>query len=207
MNCYKFDLYLTDEMDEKAFHKHRENCPECTRAYDGDKSVMDRAAILNKELEVPDLWADIQRQLVLSPKKKYKKRLNPQIFAWSAAAAVLIAISFWALSLIQPEASDSRILSLHALEQVKEAEESYISAIEDLEDMALEKLDETKEPLAQLYRNKIKLIDAQINSCRNQLERNPANAHIRKYLLAALQDKQNTLTEIIEIKVSERKLI
>ena len=95
----------------------------------------------------------------------------------------------------------------HRLEQVKEAEESYISAIEDLEDMALGRLDETKEPLAQLYRNKIKLIDAQITSCRNELERNPANAHIRKYLLAALQDKQRTLTEIIELKVSERKMI
>ena len=73
-------------------------------------------------------------------------------------------------------------------------------AIEVLEDMAAAKLDETKEPLAQLYRNKIKLIDAQIRSCQNELERNPANAHIRKYLLAALQDMQSTLTEIIELK-------
>ena len=201
MNCNKFDLYLTNEMDEKTFQKHRENCAECEKAYDEDKSLMDKAAILNRELDVPDLWPDIQSELTLSPGKREKKRFNPQFFAWSAAAAVLIAVSFWALTLSQPEASESRILSVQTLEQVKEAEESYINAIEDLEDMALGKLDETKEPLAQLYRNKIKLIDAQINSCRNQLERNPANAHIRKYLLAALQDKQSTLTEIIELNL------
>ena len=56
MNCNKFDLYLKDEMDEKSFLAHQENCPECTRAFKGDKVLMDKAASLNEDLEVPDLW-------------------------------------------------------------------------------------------------------------------------------------------------------
>jgi hypothetical protein len=47
-----------------------------------------------------------------------------------------------------------------------------------------------------LYRERLETIDAQIERCRRALELNPASAHIRRYMLAALQDKTLTLIQI-----------
>jgi CII-binding regulator of phage lambda lysogenization HflD len=99
----------------------------------------------------------------------------------------------------QKETSSERILSQNALEKVKDAEEKYLDAITGLEDLAYYQLENTTEPLAQLYRNKLSLIDRQIQNCQEALETNPANSHIRRYLMAALQDKQKTLEDILEV--------
>jgi hypothetical protein len=48
-----------------------------------------------------------------------------------------------------------------------------------------------------LYRDKLAVIDAQIGKCRDALDSNPGNAHIRRYLLAALQDKHQTLADML----------
>jgi hypothetical protein len=51
-----------------------------------------------------------------------------------------------------------------------------------------------------LYRDKLETIDAQIERCKEALALNPASAHIRRYLLAALQDKKGTLAELLSYK-------
>ena len=51
--------------------------------------------------------------------------------------------------------------------------------------------------LALLYRDKLETIDSQIERCKDALQDNPANTHIRRYLLAALDDKKQTLREIL----------
>ena len=48
-----------------------------------------------------------------------------------------------------------------------------------------------------LYRDKLETIETQIAYCKEALIDNPANAHIRRYLLIALQDKKKALQEII----------
>jgi len=45
--------------------------------------------------------------------------------------------------------------------------------------------------------DKLAVIDGQIEKCQEALERNPGNAHIRRYFLAALQDKKQTLAEAL----------
>jgi hypothetical protein len=49
-----------------------------------------------------------------------------------------------------------------------------------------------------LYRDRLETIDDQIEQCREALSENPGNAHIRRYMLAALQDKKQTLKELLE---------
>jgi len=51
-----------------------------------------------------------------------------------------------------------------------------------------------------LYREKLETIDAQIERCQEALAANPANAHIRRYLLAALQDKKAALADLLSYK-------
>ena len=55
--------------------------------------------------------------------------------------------------------------------------------------------------LALLYRDKIATIDTQIDRCLRALHGNPANTHIRRYLLLALRDKRETLEEIVQLEL------
>ena len=50
------------------------------------------------------------------------------------------------------------------------------------------------------YRERLDAIDVQIERCRNTLEKNPANAHVRRYFMAALQDKRATLAAVLNLK-------
>jgi hypothetical protein len=63
--------------------------------------------------------------------------------------------------------------------------------------MAAPKIEAMDLQMVSLYRDKLAAIDSQIAKCREALNSNPANAHIRRYLLAALSDKRQTLTEIL----------
>jgi predicted metal-dependent hydrolase len=56
-----------------------------------------------------------------------------------------------------------------------------------------------------LYRERLEVIDAQIAKCREAVAANPANAHIRRYLMAALQDKKETLAEVLNLKSEKSK--
>ena len=78
-------------------------------------------------------------------------------------------------------------------------EQNYIDAIEQLEKEATPKMAGLDLDLMLLYRDKLETIDQQIEHCRVAIKNNPGNAHIRRYMLAALQDKEETLQEILSI--------
>ena len=56
-----------------------------------------------------------------------------------------------------------------------------------------------------LYRTRLETIDAQIVQCREALALNPANAHIRRYLIAALKEKKDTLAEVLSLEDKDTK--
>ena len=76
--------------------------------------------------------------------------------------------------------------------------------IENEYDKAIRKYEKDIEPVletmdferALLYKGKLKTIDNQIGECRDELKRNPGSGRIRRYMLAALRDKKETLAEI-----------
>jgi len=78
---------------------------------------------------------------------------------------------------------------------LKEGE--YIQAINELEKTARPKLAGMDLQMMSLYRDRLAAIDSQLERCKEALASNPANAHIRRYLLAALQDKKQTLAEVL----------
>jgi hypothetical protein len=198
MRCSKFEAYLNDSLDPEEFKIHMKSCAHCQRAFQIDAHVLRQSKNLNEDLEIPDLWSDIEdnlqkKQPVILNFKKNKRLL------FAAAASFLIITTLWLFGTFEKDSTSTRILSVQALEKVKKAEATYLEAIDDLEDLAYTQLEDTSEPLAQLYRNKLSLIDRQIQNCKDALEDNPANSHIRKYLLAALHDKQETLEEILRV--------
>jgi hypothetical protein len=198
MNCQKFEDYLSDRLDLKTFQIHMESCEMCRKSFQVDSQIIARSKQLNEDLIVPDLWPSIQGSI------QKKRAANIHFFPikeliYVAAASLLIVTTLIILKPYFMEETSTRILSEQALEKVKKAESNYMKAIDALESLAYMQLEDRSEPLVQLYRNKLSLIDHQIQNCRNALESNPANSHIRKYLMAALQDKHETLEEILRV--------
>ena len=198
MSCQKFEEYLKEQLDQDKFKIHIESCDECKKAFSDDIKIMNHTKAMSDELVVPDLWPSIEENI---------KKDNPVILKFkttkrlllAAAASFLIITSIWLFNINTSDKPSTRILSEQALQKVIEAESSYMEAIDELENLAYTELEETSEPLAQLYRNKLSLIDRQIQNCKEALETNPANSHIRQYLMAALQDKRETLEEILRV--------
>jgi hypothetical protein len=198
MNCNKFEDFLNDQLDLATLKVHMESCEDCRKAYQVDTRIMDRSKKLNENLSIPDLWPSIEKGIQKKKPVMLKFRARKRLLL-AAAASFLILTTFWMFISDQKETSTERILSQQALEKVRDAEEKYLAAISGLEELAHQQLDNTTEPLAQLYRNKLSLIDRQIQNCQQALETNPANSHIRRYLMAALQDKQKTLENILQL--------
>jgi hypothetical protein len=198
MSCHKFEDYLNGQLDLEALKTHMESCESCRKSYQIDKRIMDQSKKLNEKLDIPDLWPSIEEDLQ-GKKPVILKFRSTKRWLLAAAASFLIITTIWMFNSSMNETVTERILSQQALEKVKEAEKKYQEAIEDLELLAYNQLENTTEPLAQLYRNKLSLIDRQIQNCQDALETNPASSHIRQYLMAALQDKQKTLEDILEL--------
>ncbi len=198
MSCTKFKEFLDESLDLESLKIHMESCGECRRAYQIDERILESAKNLNTNLIIPDLWPAIEsniqkKRTVILKFKKTKKIL------FAAVATFLIFTAIWMFNSFRDAKPSARILSEEALEKVKKAETNYMEAIDELEDLAYLRLGDRQEPLVQLYRNKLLLIDQQIENCKQALETNPASSHIRKYLMAALKDKRKTLEEILKV--------
>lgn len=197
MPCNNFDLYLQGHLSEENFLNHLDSCQSCQRADEIDKQIMADSAQLNKDLTIPNQWSEINDSISSTSSGEKKNLFSFSKVLLPAAAVLLIVFSLFLINRNQSTQDSSGILTRKTLENVKNAEEAYVSAINQLENLAGEKISQSPDPLAQLYKNKLQLINAQIANCRNALKKNPANAHVRKYLLAVLKEKENTLTQII----------
>jgi hypothetical protein len=186
-----------------------------------EESIMDRrfdAEVegLRNATPPPGLWARIEASL--EEEKSRSERSGDSIPArpqrlhsigfpfrpWILAPASALALAalgaavFFALRSTPPAAGpEPKFLAASALAQVELKEKEYVQAIDALESRALPKLESLNFELMALYRDRLETIDAQIERCREALDTNPANAHIRRYMLAALQDKQETLAQIL----------
>ncbi len=198
MSCHKFEDYLSGKLDLAELKIHMGSCLSCQKSYQMDTRIMDHSRNLNDNLPIPDLWPSIEKEI--QKKKPVILKFSPRTrLILTAAAIFLIITAIWMFNSNQRDKGYDRILTQQAFEKVIEAEERYLDAIQNMEDLAYQQLDKSTEQLAQLYRNKLSLIDRQIQNCQNALESNPANSHIRRYLMAAFQDKQQTLEDILQL--------
>ena len=84
------------------------------------------------------------------------------------------------------------------LDAVESSEAEYVASIEKLAAVARPLLDDPRSPLVASYREKLQLLDAAIVECRGAIERNRFNAHLRRELLSIYQEKQRTLSALLE---------
>jgi hypothetical protein len=162
-------------------------------------------------ISAPHLWERIEAML-RREETAARSRLETRTAAYSAntarllrkwfilvpASALVLAGIFLVLFLaLRQTGTPSGILAGEALQKIELKEREYVQAIDELEKKARPKMAAMDLEMVSLYRDKLETIDAQIRRCREALASNPANAHIRRYILAALQDKRQTLAELL----------
>jgi hypothetical protein len=91
------------------------------------------------------------------------------------------------------------LLAANALARIESIEEEYVVAIEELEALAAPTIVSADTRILLHYRKRLEVIDAQIRDCQLMLANDTANAHARRYLQAAYQDKTDTLTELLAL--------
>lgn len=204
MSCNRFKKYEFGKISEKEFQQHLKTCVFCLEQVKQDSQLLSLARSLKKPVEAPSLWNRIEEDLrneqeavIRSERKKPRwglLRLLP------AAAAALLILSVGFYFLLRPETGRQGILTESRLAKVEKKEREYMEAIEELEERTLPQMADMNLELMLLYRDRMETIDDQIERCREALSENPGNAHIRRYMLAALQDKKDTLMELLESK-------
>jgi len=202
MSCNKFKKYEFGKLSQNEFQQHLKTCALCQEQMKQDTRMLSLAKSLKKPVESPHLWGRIEESL--RGEQHGERHIKVKDSRWSlirllpAAAAALLIISVGFYFLLKPETGKSGILTESALAKIEKKEREYIEAIEELEEQTLPKMADMNLELMLLYRDRLETIDDQIERCREALSENPANAHIRRYMLAALQDKKQTLSELLE---------
>ena len=197
MSCIEFEKYETGEIDSREFRQHLKVCAHCREQKQLDDRLMSLARSLKEPVRSPGLWDRIENTLKKEGlPAKPQKSTTFQFSVWLTAAAIILAVAvgtyFW---LIQGQPRTG-LLHQAALKKVEQKENEYMKAISELEKQTLPKLENMNVELMLLYKDRLETIDNQIRNCREALAENPANTHIRRYMLAALQDKKETLQEL-----------
>ena len=195
MGCTQYEKHELGQISSEEFELHLKDCNFCQQEITSDQRLLDTAAILNENKTVPSLWPEIEKKLVKTP-SRFQLTQIPGHFI-KIAATILIGISMVLFFGRKTEINQNSILSASALQEVEQQEDAYMRSIERLERVATVKMESFDLNLSLLYRDKLETIDSQIARCQDALQDNPANTHIRRYLLAALDDKKQTLKEIL----------
>jgi len=198
MNCLQFQRYELGKLSPAEFEKHLGDCPDCRQTLAQDAKLLAAASALNQPVTAPFLWQKIEAQLRAESRPRPRFELT-QTWNYVLRLAAVLVLIFSAAYFFRPEPTShpSGLLVNSALERVTAQELQYEQAISELEALAQPKLREMDWELQLLYRDKLETIDYQISRCKKALGANPANAHIRRYLLAALNDKKQTLSELL----------
>jgi len=192
-----------------ALEAHAATCVECGEELRIWKGMSTAAGELRQEWETPYLWTKIERGLTEQMSEKpsrlraWLNSIGSVSVQWQMAAALLALVvvtgAAWKILHTGPNPTTEVFLKNSAVSEVERAETDYQKAIDKLEAQAKPQLDPAA-PLMASYREKLLVLDNAIDELRAEAGKNPANAHLRRQLLAMYQEKQDTLQEILEIK-------
>jgi len=201
MNCDWFDKYDLGKIAEATFQAHAKECPDCQENARQNDALLLLSRFLKKRVEAPFLWTRIEQDLREAQQQSKKGEWRGTFwFSWkkiSVSMALLIAICTGLFLWLRPGLHDSTLLADSALRRIEKREQRYERSIEKLQDRILPQLGDLGWELTLLYRDRMETIDEQILACKEALRENPGNVHIRTYMLAAFQDKKETLREIM----------
>ena len=201
ITCNQLDDLLFDAspLAMETAARHAESCAECAEKLAAWNEIEETARSMRETWQSDLLWPRIERAL-----KNERRQRSPRVkWLWQIAAGFLLTVGlggtvFYAVRVQSHDAAfDRDILRLAAMDEVERAEQSHVEAIERLERVAEQKLDDAQTPLMVSYKEKLMLLDEAIAECQANIDQNRQNAHLRKQLLAMYTDKQQTLTDVL----------
>jgi hypothetical protein len=201
ITCNQLDDLLFDAspLAMETAARHAETCTACAERLAAWNEIEETARSMRETWRSDLLWPRIERAL----QDEHRKRSPRAKWLWQIAAGLLLTVGlggtvFYAVRVQSHDAAfDRDILRITALDEVERAEQSHLEAIERLERVAEQKLDDAQTPLMVSYKEKLMLLDEAIAECQANIEQNQQNAHLRKQLLAMYTDKQQTLTDVL----------
>ena len=215
VTCKDRDRILEDggKVEWAALERHATTCADCAEELRAWKSLSVAATELRDYTVRAELWARIHQALsenaaVIRERQErwsWRSWFGNTSLSWQGAAvialvAILLVSAGWLLRPHKPAFEQGSLLKSKALTEVEHAESVYVHAIDKLAADAKPQLDSPATPLMANYREKLMVLDSAIDDLRAQTGQNPSNAHLRYELLAAYQEKQRTLEEILEAK-------
>jgi len=206
LSCNVYKKFIDCQLTEEEFSTHAGTCPECKEAWEFEQQLASQITQFRTAQPSPSLWQDIRARLFAEKRKGFSpagvkfqqffKTLSARP-AWQfAAAGVMLIIIVFGILNYAPRSSD-HFISNRTLARVEQKEREYEQAIAELEKEAMPELNLADTELLLLYRDKIETINSQIQRCKEALAAYPHSVSIRKYLLAAYQEKKETLQEVL----------
>ena len=196
MNCDFYEKYEIGQIEESLFSDHLKKCSFCKYQISEDKKLLELSQSIKQPFEASNLWDKIELSLV-NEKNKVEKSWREYFPMFRIAAVLILVFGITVIFLNRNNFQESKLLANSVLEKVEQNEKKLEDSISELEKLALQKLSEMNLELMFLYRDRLETIETQIVQCKEMLTENPANAHLRRYLLAAYQDKKETLDELM----------
>jgi hypothetical protein len=189
--------------------EHAQVCDACRRELWLWNQMSAVAPGLREEWETPELWPKIHQNLAAQQKAAKTRGLGGRL-GWRndwrmlvLAAALAIAVSaslatyLWRVP--APAApQDSDFLTERTLKEVEQTEAAYRASIDKLTHLAQPKLSASENPVAIAAREKLLVLDAEIDSMRSTVNHNRFNARLQAGLADLYREKQDTLKEILQ---------
>jgi hypothetical protein len=191
---------------------HAQACDACRRELWLWNEMSAVAPELREDWETPTLWPKIHQ--TLAQQKAAKTRGLGGRLGWrtdwrndwrtlALAAALVIAVSASLVTYLwrapAPAApQDSDFLTERTLKEVEQTESAYRASIDKLTRLAQPKLSASENPVVIAAREKLLVLDAEIDSMRSTVNHNRLNAQLQAGLADLYREKQDTLKEILQ---------
>jgi hypothetical protein len=215
-DCIELEAALQEDSPARmaALEAHTDVCAACHAELVLWREISAAARTMHKEWDSPGLWPRIARGLESEAPRPRGWRawfgeggpvLRWQIALATVAILMMTVTTAWVVrhrapargrfTVSQPD--NKHLLTDQAVQEVEQAEKAYEQSIDKLAKLAEPKLENASNPVMVNYREKLQLLDAAISDCRANLDKNNANAYLRKELASFYQEKQKTLEEVL----------
>jgi hypothetical protein len=222
MDCREFELAWVgdDEHERRRAADHAAVCPGCAETVRADRALLDAVAQWKESAPGPSEirghriaaalvekgWIDGEPALSRSGPQR---RRAVAAGIWVAAAAVIL---LGVTILLQRPGTETEEGSMaEAVRQVERAQQDYARAIAGLERRADEVLARAEDPELDMndaalllnYRDRLTHLDSVIDEVQAFLDEHPGHARGHTVLLAAYEEKDQLLREILELSPGE----
>ena len=215
-DCSELEAALQEDSPARmaALEAHADVCAACHAELVLWREISAAARTMHKEWNSPGLWPRIAQGLEAEAARPRGWRswfgeggpvLRWQVALATVAILMMTVTTAWVMKHRAPAAAkftvsqpdNKHLLTDQAVQEVEQAEKAYELSIDKLAKLAEPKLENAANPVMVNYREKLQLLDAAISDCRANLDRNTANAYLRKELATFYQEKQKTLEEVL----------